>query len=59
MSLLVKQELFFFHCLELIEVCSHPLICLLLCPKIVAKKIHYCGKILGETDFIDLFNYTG
>ena len=33
--------------------------CSLLCPKVSAKKIHYSGKILGETDFIDLISYTG
>ena len=55
----VKQKLLFFQCLELIGVYSHPLICPLLCPKVAAKKIHYCGKILGETDltdFIGLFS---
>ena len=48
----------FFDCLKLIEVCRHALICPLLCPKVSAKKINYCGKILRETDFIDLVSYT-
>ena len=41
------------------KVYSHPLMCPLLWPKVLGKKIHYCGKILGETDFINLFNCTG
>ena len=39
----VKQEILFV-CSELIRVSSHALICPLLCPKVSAKKIHYCGK---------------
>ena len=30
-----------------------------ICPKISAKKILYFGKILGETDFINLVSCTG
>ena len=51
-----------FYCLEVIKVCNHLLICHLLCPEALANKIHYCGKILGETDlidFIDLLSCTG
>ena len=58
MLVLVKQELFC-YCLELIKVYIHPLICPLLRPKVSFKKIYYCGKNLGETDFIDLVNFTG
>ena len=54
----VKQE-FFFYCLELIQVCSHPLICPSSFPKVSAEKIHYYGKVLGGTDFIDLVSCTG
>ena len=54
----VKQE-FFFYCLELIQVYSDPLICPSLCPKVSTEKIHYYGKILMKTDFIDLVSYTG
>ena len=50
---------FFFYCLELIEVFSHKLICPLLCPKVSANEIHYCGGIWGKTDFIDLVSCTG
>ena len=42
-----RQKLFFYG-LKLIEVYSHPLICLLLCPKVSTKKNHYYKKILGE-----------
>ena len=41
-----------------IKVFSHPLISPLLCPKVSAKKIHYCERILGEADFIDLVSCT-
>ena len=55
----VKQDFYFFDCLELIEFYSHPLICPLLCPNVSTKKIHYCGKMLGVTDFIDLVSCAG
>ena len=32
--------------------------CSLLFPKVSVKKIHYCGKIFGETDLIDLVSCT-
>ena len=54
----VNQELFVVDILELIEVYSYPLIWSLLGPKVSVKKIHYCGKILGETDIIDLVSCT-
>ena len=44
-----------------IEISTHPLIHPLLCPKISATKIYYCGQILGKsdfTDFIDLVSCT-
>ena len=49
-----KTGFIIFYGLELIQVYNHPLIC----PKVSAKKIHYCGKILRETDFIDLVSFT-
>ena len=49
----VKYD-FFFDSLKLIKVYSHPLIFPLLGPKVSAKKIHYRGKILGESNFVDL-----
>ena len=46
----------------IIDISSHPLIRLLLCPKISDSEIYYCGKILGKTDFtasINLVSVTG
>ena len=34
------------------------MICPLLCPKFSVEKIHFCGKMLRETDIIDLVNCT-
>ena len=58
----IKEEFLFCIVSELIKVYSHLLICPLLCPKVLTKRIHYYGKISGETDltdFIDLVSCTG
>ena len=53
------QEKNCLNCLKLIKVYNHPLIYPLLCPKVLAEKLHYWMKILRETDFIDLVSCIG
>ena len=49
-----KTVIIIFNYLQLIDVYSHPLICPLFCRNVSAKKLYYCVKISGQTDFIDL-----
>ena len=49
-----KKRLNFLNCLKLIEVFSNSLMYPLICNKIPAIKIDYCGKIWRKTEILFL-----